>query len=64
MAFFAYPGKESRLTPKGLEPISLADGSADPDLFAWDGIHLNAEGYARWAPPIRERLLRDLGTDD
>ncbi len=46
------------------EPLSRSDGSADPALLAWDRTHLNAEGYARWAPPIRERLLEDLGPND
>lgn len=41
--------------------LALADGSPDPSLIRWDGIHLNRAGYAIWAPPIRERLLRDLG---
>ena len=41
--------------------LALADGSADPRLIRWDRIHLNREGYAAWAPPVRERLLRDLG---
>jgi hypothetical protein len=37
------------------------DGSVDPRLIRWDRIHLNREGYEAWAPPVRERLLRDLG---
>jgi lysophospholipase L1-like esterase len=41
--------------------LALADGSADPRLIRWDFIHLNREGYKAWAPPVRERLLRDLG---
>lgn len=41
--------------------LALPDGSPDPGLIRWDRIHLNREGYAAWAPPIRERLLRDLG---
>ena len=40
--------------------LTLPDGSADPALIRWDQIHLNAEGYARWAPPVRARLMRDL----
>lgn len=42
--------------------LTLADGSLDPRLIRWDRIHLNREGYAAWAPPVRERLLRDLGS--
>jgi lysophospholipase L1-like esterase len=41
--------------------LALPDGSADPRLIGWARIHLNREGYAAWAPPVRERLLRDLG---
>lgn len=41
-------------------PVILPDGSANPDLLLWDGIHLNREGYRAWSKPIRERLLRDL----
>lgn len=40
-----------------------AEGAADPRYLMWDGIHLNDAGYAVWAPPIRERLLRDLGSE-
>jgi lysophospholipase L1-like esterase len=43
--------------------LALADGSVDPRLIRWDFIHLNREGYAVWAPPVRERLLADLGPD-
>jgi lysophospholipase L1-like esterase len=41
--------------------LALADGSADPRLIRWDRIHLNREGYEAWAPPVRERLLSNLG---
>jgi lysophospholipase L1-like esterase len=41
--------------------LTLADGSPDPTLISWDRIHLNRDGYEVWAPPVRERLLRDLG---
>jgi lysophospholipase L1-like esterase len=43
--------------------LALADGSPDPRLIRWDFIHLNRAGYAVWAPPVRERLLADLGPD-
>jgi lysophospholipase L1-like esterase len=43
--------------------LALPDGSPDPRLIRWDRIHLNRKGYAAWAPPVRERLLRDLGAD-
>jgi lysophospholipase L1-like esterase len=41
--------------------LALADGTPDPTLIRWDRIHLNRQGYEIWAPPVRERLLRDLG---
>jgi lysophospholipase L1-like esterase len=41
--------------------LALADGSPNPRLIRWDRIHLNREGYKAWSPPIRERLLGDLG---
>lgn len=41
--------------------LALPDGSPDPRLIRWDRIHLNREGYAVWAPPVRDRLLADLG---
>ncbi|MBJ18482.1 MAG: hypothetical protein GY910_13790 [bacterium] len=41
--------------------LALADGSPNPRLIRWDFIHLNREGYEAWAPPVRERLLGDLG---
>jgi lysophospholipase L1-like esterase len=41
--------------------LALPDGSPDPSLIRWDRIHLNRAGYEAWAPPVRERLLRDLG---
>lgn len=39
------------------EPITGANGRVPEDLLKRDGVHLNREGYARWAPGIRERLL-------
>lgn len=35
------------------------DGRVRPELLKRDGVHLNREGYALWAPVIRERLLAD-----
>ena len=43
--------------------LLTAEGAADPRYLMWDGIHLNDAGYAVWAPPIRERLLRDLASE-
>ncbi len=42
--------------------LTLPDGPPDPALIGWDRIHLNRRGYEAWAPLVRERLLRDLGT--
>lgn len=44
----------------GNPAVTLSDGSADPDLLLWDGIHLNRDGYLAWGTPIRERLMHDL----
>lgn len=42
--------------------IALNDGGKPPaSLFAFDGLHLSAEGYALWTSIVRERLLADLG---
>ena len=43
--------------------LALEDGSPDPRPIRWDWIHLNREGYAAWAPAVRERLVRDLAPD-
>lgn len=40
--------------------VTLPDGSADPDMLLWDGIHLSRDGYVAWGKPIRDRLVRDL----
>jgi len=40
------------------------DGSPNTDLLMWDRLHLNDRGYEVWGPPIRERLLADLGTPE
>jgi hypothetical protein len=38
------------------------DGELLEGLRAWDRSQLSREGYRRWSAPIRQRLLRDLGT--
>jgi lysophospholipase L1-like esterase len=40
---------------------SLLDeqGMPNPELYIFDGLHLNAEGYKRWTQVIRGRLLAD-----
>lgn len=32
------------------------DGKPDPRCFEADGLHLNAQGYARWAPLVRKAI--------
>jgi len=39
--------------------ILNAQGRVDPELLRRDGAHLNAAGYARFAVPVRRRLLED-----
>lgn len=39
-------------------PTLGADGRPDPSIFEPDGLHLNAEGYARWTPVVREAVVR------
>lgn len=41
----------------------LLDESGRPrrELFAWDGIHLNAAGYAAWTAVVRPRLAARFG---
>lgn len=38
-----------------------SDGKPDTDNYRFDGLHLNARGYARWTGIIRPRLLAVLG---
>jgi lysophospholipase L1-like esterase len=35
------------------------DGAPRPELFRWDRLHLNDEGYALWTSILRPRLERD-----
>lgn len=39
------------------------DGSPDPSVYLGDGLHLNAEGYARWAEVVRPRVLAAVDRD-
>ena len=42
--------------------VERGDGGKPPaSLFAFDGLHLSAEGYALWTSIVRPRLLADLG---
>lgn len=53
----------------GVEYIDVAtcllgeDGRPDPALFLGDGLHLNADGYARWTAVLRPKLHAALGID-
>jgi lysophospholipase L1-like esterase len=42
-------------------PLVGADGTANRELLAWDGLHLNRKGYQAWAPVIRAHLVQTLG---
>jgi hypothetical protein len=37
------------------------DGGPRDDVFRFDGLHLNAAGYAEWTRVVRPVLARDLG---
>jgi lysophospholipase L1-like esterase len=37
-------------------PMSDAQGNPRGDLYAWDGIHMNAQGYAIWTSILRAEL--------
>lgn len=43
------------------EQLLGADGLPNKDLFVWDGLHLNADGYAVWTSIIKPILEKDLG---
>ena len=38
-------------------PLLGPDGTPDPALFLGDGLHLNADGYARWTRAARPRVF-------
>jgi lysophospholipase L1-like esterase len=38
-------------------PMLDAHGKVRGDLFRWDGLHLNARGYALWTSIIRPIIL-------
>ena len=40
-----------------ITPVMLLDGRPDPVLFVEDSLHINAEGYRRWAAVIKPTLL-------
>ena len=41
-----------------------AEGQPRRDLFKWDGIHMNREGYVIWTRILRPILLEAFGTDE
>ena len=41
-------------------PLLGPEGEPRDDVFVFDGLHLNATGYAAWAEVVRPRLLADL----
>ncbi|HFQ92759.1 MAG TPA: hypothetical protein ENK32_02025 [Anaerolineae bacterium] len=41
-------------------PLLAGNGQPRSDVFRWDGVHLNAKGYAAWTAVLRPVLLRDL----
>lgn len=42
-------------------PLLNADGEPRNDVFVFDGLHLNATGYAAWAEVVRPILLEAFG---
>ncbi len=47
-----------------LDPVMLGSGGEpDPALFEKDGLHVNAAGYARWTPLVRQALRELLSGD-
>jgi len=42
------------------EELLGTDGTPNKDLFAWDGLHLNEDGYTLWTSIIRPVLEKDL----
>jgi lysophospholipase L1-like esterase len=45
-----------------VDPSMLdAQGKPRAELFRWDGLHMNAEGYAVWTSIIKPVLLSRFG---
>jgi lysophospholipase L1-like esterase len=40
-------------------PMLDADGKPREELFSWDGLHMNEEGYALWTSIVRPRVERE-----
>ena len=43
-----------------VSPLRHPDGAVRPELYRRDGLHLNADGYALWAPVVRAALASVL----
>jgi len=41
----------------GATPLLGSDGKPSPEFLVWDGLHLNAEGYAEWAALVQPTLV-------
>lgn len=42
-------------------PLLGPDGTPRDDVFVFDGLHMNANGYAAWTEVVRPVLMRDFG---
>ena len=55
---------DERLCYIDIVPAMLnAAGQARPDLFTYDGVHMNKKGYALWTRVIRP-FVAEMGTDN
>lgn len=58
----AYTQEDERLHYIDVSTPLLSENSEPrEDLFVFDGLHLNADGYAVWTAAVRPILLQDLG---
>ena len=54
-----YCASDKRLHYIDIVPAMLdADGKPRPDVFKWDGIHLNEKGYEIWTSVVRPILVK------
>ncbi len=59
-AIAAFAAGDSRLGVIDIGPATLGpDGTPRDDVFIFDGLHLNATGYAAWTEVVRAALLAD-----
>ena len=47
-----------------VDPMLDSNGNVNPDLFIWDGIHLNKKGYEIWKDVIKPILIQDFPIHD